>query len=111
MPDGLLVRRLAFASPLAQVGVAEVEVSRYPVALFQAEEPPHFFVIDDGAGAPHGRETQGVGGELHVLYGGGAGGVVLEGLDLVPPGFRDHGYDHGGAESFLALAADPADGH
>src|SRR5215208_3667884 len=55
--------------------------------------------------------TQGVSGELHILYGGGAGGVVLEGLDLVAPGFRDHGYDHGSAKGFLAFAADPAGGH
>src|SRR3712207_2249812 len=108
VPDGLLFRGRASAGPLAHVGVTDVEVGDYPVTLFQAEELAHMFVVGDGAGSPHGAEAEGVGGELHVLDGGGAGGIVLEGLHLVAAGLADHGYDDRRSEGLFALAADPA---
>src|ERR687886_1478249 len=52
-----------------------------------------------------------MGGELHVLDGGCARRVVLEGLDLVAAGLADHGYDDRRPEGLLALAADPSRGH
>src|ERR671933_96970 len=111
VPDGLLPGGLAPAAPLPHVGIADVEVGDRCVALFQAQELAHMFVVGDGAGAPHRREAQGVGCELHVLDGCGARRVVLEGLDLVAAGLADHGYDDRGPEGLLALAADPARGH
>src|SRR5918997_6380520 len=108
VPDGQFFRRPAPAGPLGHVGVADVEVGDYRVALSQAEEPAHVFVVGDGAGAPHGCEAQRVGRELHVLDGAGAGCVVLEGLDLVAAGLADHSYHDRRAEGLLALAADPA---
>src|ERR671917_2648301 len=108
VPDGQFFRRPAPAGPLGQGGVADVEVGDYRVALSQAEEPAHVFVVGDGAGAPHGCEAQRVGGELHVLDGAGAGCVVLEGLDLVAAGLADHGYDDRSPKGLFALAADPA---
>src|SRR3712207_424620 len=77
VPGGLLFRRLAPARPLAHVGVTDVEVCNHPVTPFQAEELAHAIVVGDGAGAPHRSEAEGVGGKLHVLHSGGAGGVVL----------------------------------
>src|ERR671915_2381995 len=108
VPDGQFFRRPAPAGPLGHVGVADVEVGDYRVALSQAEEPAHVFVVGDGAGAPHGCEAQRMGGEPHVLDGAGAGRVVLEGLDLVAAGLADHSYDDRGAKGLFALAAYPA---
>ena len=49
-----------------------------------------------------------MGGELHVLDRAGAGGVILEGLDVIATSLADHGYDDWSSKGFLALAADPA---
>src|SRR5919107_3622551 len=111
VPDGLLACGFAPAGSLAHVGVADVEVGYRHVPVFQAKELAHEVVVDDVAGAPHRREAEGVGRELHVLDGGGAGRVVLQGLDLIAPRGGDHSDDHGRPESFLALAADPATRH
>src|SRR5918993_2219419 len=111
MPDGLLGCGTASAGPLAHVGVAEVEVGDDAVAVFKAEVPTHVFVVGDGARAPDAREAQGVGRELHVLDGRGAGSVVLQGLDLVAARGGDYGDYHGSPKGLLALAADPARGH
>src|SRR5215212_186296 len=75
----------ASAGSLAHIWITDVEVGNDPVALVEAEEVAHVLVIGDRAGAPHAREPEGVGGELHVLDGGCAGRVVLQGLDLVAP--------------------------
>src|SRR5215213_8805228 len=86
-------------------------MGNYPVALFQAEELAHVVVVDDGAGTPHGAEAERVGGELHVLNGGGAGGVVLQSFDLVAASLTDHSNYYRRAEDLFALAADPSSGN
>jgi malate dehydrogenase len=111
MPYGHLRRRAASAGAFAHVGVAEVEVGYYAVAFLEAEEAAHVLVVGDGAGAPDAREAQRVGRQLHVLDGGGAGGVVLQCLDLIAAGDGDHGDDDGRSEGLFALAADSAGHH
>src|SRR5215212_6759578 len=111
MPDRPLDRWPAPAGPFSHVRVADVEVGHDPVVLLQVEEAAHVLMVGDGASAPDAREAEGVGGELHVLDGGGASRVVLQGLDLVAPRGGDHSDDHGRPESLLALAADPASRH
>src|SRR5687767_50797 len=95
MPDGPLCSRAAPAGPLAHVRVSEVEVGDDAVALFEAEKAAHAIVVGDGAGAPDAGEAEGVGCQLHVLDGRGAGRVVLQRLDLVASGDGDHGDNDG----------------
>src|SRR5215207_11549528 len=111
VPDGPLARGTAPAGPPSHVGVADVEVGDDPIVFLQAEEPAHVLVIGDRSGAPDAGEAEGVGRELHVLDGRGAGRVVLQGLDLITAGGGDHSDDHGRSEGFLALAADPTSRH
>src|SRR5215218_8991814 len=111
MPDCPFARGTAPAGSLVHVGVADVEVGDDSVVSLQTEEVAHVLVVGDRAGAPDTREAEGVGRELHVLDGGGAGRVVLQGLDLIAPRGGDNSDDHGRPESFLALAADPASRH
>src|SRR5215211_3402669 len=67
-------------------------------------------MIGDGTGTPDGSEAQRVCGELHVLNGGGAGGVVLQRLDLVAAAFADNDYHDRRPERLFALTAYPASG-
>ncbi len=63
VPYRLLSGGLAPARSLAHVGVADVEVSDYLVARFQAQQLAHEFVVGDESGAPHNPEAEGMGGE------------------------------------------------
>src|SRR5919112_167178 len=101
----------ASAGSLAHVGVSEVKIGDDAVARFEAEEVAHVLVVGDGARTPDTGQAEGVGRQLHVLDGRGAGSVVLARFDLVAAGNGDHGYHDGRPEGLLAFAADPAGHH